>query len=113
MDVVGWGEEGGAIWGDLGRAGVITVEEMEAFGCLGDGGDFVGGVGFEVDFVVDEGWGTGGVGMEAEEPRVGAGAEGDDLFFGGRGGGGGGGGGGGEEEAVDEGVDCFGADVGA
>lgn len=87
MDVVGWGEEGGAAGGDLGRAGVKAVEDMEAFGCLGDGGDFVGGVGFEVYFVVDEGWGTGGVGMEAEEARVGAGAEGDDLLFGGRGGG--------------------------
>lgn len=57
--------------------------------------------------MVEEGWGRGEVGLEAEKTSVGAGAEGDDLFLGRRGGGGGG------EEAVDKVVDCFGADVGS
>ncbi len=52
--------------------------------------------------MVEEGWRWRGLGLEAEETSVGAGAEGDDLFLVR----------GGEEEAVDEVVDCFGTDVG-
>ena len=57
--------------------------------------------------MVEEGWGRGRLGLEAEETCVGAGAEGDDLFLGSEGGRGGG------EKAVDEVVNCFGADVGS
>lgn len=46
---------------------------------VNDGRDFGGGVGREVQFVVDQ-WGGGG-GRKAEEAGVGASAERDDLFW--------------------------------
>lgn len=71
---------------------------------MGDSGDLLGGVGREIEFVVDEGGGWRAAGLQAKETRVGACAEGDDLFLGGGRGG---------QEAVDYVVDCRGADIGA
>lgn len=72
-------------------------------GGAGDGKQFCSCVGGEVELVVEEA-DVGVLFAEAEEARVGAGAEGEDLFWGGSGRG---------EEAGDEGVDGGGADVGA
>lgn len=105
VDVVGWGVQGVPGGGDVQRPWDLVGEG----GGTGDGGDFGGGVGGEVEFVVEEMeglWGGGACagGGETEEAGVGAGAEGDDLFFlGGLLG----------EEEGGEAVDCGRADVGA
>lgn len=99
MNVIGGAVVGIARWegGEVGGANAVLE-----FGVAADGLEFRGCVGGKVDLVVEEVL-VGVFISEAEVSRVGAGAEGYDLF-GGRGGGG--------EEAVDELVDCGGPHVG-
>lgn len=74
VDVVGRGVEAGG--GEGKRAGNEVLEELGRR----DVGDFRPRDGWEIELVVNE-RGDGGTGCcQPEEARVGAGAEGDDLF---------------------------------